>query len=208
VIHFAEIWIHKFSVHGRVLNTPASYSQGLGFKPQHWRPAILIEVFSWFYSVPPGECHNSNLKLGHERFQPNPFQVIIIHLSPYHRCCTYNIVTEKCLELPTNQPTRFTNFKMHQITVFKLTLHSRNFVWKPFTLSYMDVMNLFSPWRFRFNSFKCFVMSTINARFRIHFLLLMFETSCSFISENKIILFLESKKLLNTLWQDNQWISV
>jgi hypothetical protein len=37
--------------------------------------------FSWFSSVPPGECHDSILKLG--RFLPNPFQ-LIIHLSPYH----------------------------------------------------------------------------------------------------------------------------
>jgi hypothetical protein len=33
---------------GRVHNTPASYSGGLGFKSQHWRPAILIEGFRGF----------------------------------------------------------------------------------------------------------------------------------------------------------------
>jgi len=31
----------------------------------------------WFSSVPPGECRSSTLKLGHDRFLPNPFQLII-----------------------------------------------------------------------------------------------------------------------------------
>jgi len=39
----------------------------------------------WFSSVPPGEYRDSTLKLGHDRFLPNPFQFIIIHLSSYHR---------------------------------------------------------------------------------------------------------------------------
>jgi hypothetical protein len=38
--------------------------------------------FSWFYSVPPGECRNSILQLGHDSFLPNPFQ-FITHLSSY-----------------------------------------------------------------------------------------------------------------------------
>jgi hypothetical protein len=36
----------------------------------------------WFYSVSPGECRDSTLKSGHDRFLPNPFR-FIVHLSPY-----------------------------------------------------------------------------------------------------------------------------
>jgi hypothetical protein len=39
---------------------------------------------SWFSSATPGDCQDSTLKLGHDRFLSNPFQSIIIHLS-YHR---------------------------------------------------------------------------------------------------------------------------
>jgi hypothetical protein len=60
-----------------VLGGPEFYSQ-----PR--RPAILIEVFVVF-SVPPGECQDSALKLGHDRFPQNPLQFIINHLSCYHR---------------------------------------------------------------------------------------------------------------------------
>jgi hypothetical protein len=35
--------------------------------------------------VSPGECRDSTRKLGRNRFVPNPFQFIAIHLSPYHR---------------------------------------------------------------------------------------------------------------------------
>jgi hypothetical protein len=47
--------------------------------------AIQTELFSWFSSVPPGECRDSILKLGNDRFLPNPLQFIIIYLSSYHR---------------------------------------------------------------------------------------------------------------------------
>jgi hypothetical protein len=40
--------------------------------------------FSWYTSVPPGECRDSSFKLGHNRFLTNPLQFIIIHLSSYH----------------------------------------------------------------------------------------------------------------------------
>jgi hypothetical protein len=39
--------------------------------------------FSWFASFPPDECWDSTLKLGHDRFLPNPFQ-FTIQLSPFH----------------------------------------------------------------------------------------------------------------------------
>jgi hypothetical protein len=35
---------------------------------------------SWFHSVSPGECRDSTSKLGHDRFLPNTFQ-LILHLS-------------------------------------------------------------------------------------------------------------------------------
>jgi hypothetical protein len=40
--------------------------------------------FSWFPSVSPGKCCNMYLQLGHDRFLPNPFQVII-HVSYIRR---------------------------------------------------------------------------------------------------------------------------
>jgi hypothetical protein len=64
-------------------------------------------------------------------------------------------------------------------------LHTQSFVWKAFTLSYTDVMNLFFPWRFNFNSIKCVVISAIHARSIINFALLMPDTSCSFISSQQ-----------------------
>jgi hypothetical protein len=47
---------------------------------------------SWFSSIPSGECLEGALKLGHDRFLPNPFQ-FIIHLSPSIRRCRV-LVTE------------------------------------------------------------------------------------------------------------------
>jgi hypothetical protein len=74
---------HTTACRGRVVNTPASYSGGPGFKISARRPAILAEVFRGFFSVPSGECIDSALKLGYNRFLPNPFQ-FIIHLSSFH----------------------------------------------------------------------------------------------------------------------------
>jgi hypothetical protein len=45
-----------------------------------------LTLYPW-RSFIPGECRNSILKLGHDRFLPNPFQFIVIHLSSYHRRC-------------------------------------------------------------------------------------------------------------------------
>jgi hypothetical protein len=66
---------------GQVVNTPASYSGGPRFKSRSRRPAIPTEVFLLFYSVAPGECRDKTLKLGRDRFLPNLFQFIVIHLS-------------------------------------------------------------------------------------------------------------------------------
>jgi hypothetical protein len=53
---------------------------GSNLGPGDW----LSYGFSLSSSVPPGKYRNSTFKLGHDRFLPNSFQVIIIHLSPYH----------------------------------------------------------------------------------------------------------------------------
>jgi hypothetical protein len=66
---------------GRVVNIPASYSRGPGF--EHRPGDRLTWCFSWFASFPPDECWDSTLKLGHDRFLPNPFQ-FTIQLSPFH----------------------------------------------------------------------------------------------------------------------------
>jgi hypothetical protein len=68
--------------HGRVVNTPASYSGSPGFKSRSTERLSWLR-FSWFFSIPPGECRNSTLKLDHARFLPNPFH-FIINLSPFH----------------------------------------------------------------------------------------------------------------------------
>jgi hypothetical protein len=43
----------------------------------------VIQICSWFFSVPPGGFRDSPLKLGHDCSHPNYFQ-FIIHLSPFH----------------------------------------------------------------------------------------------------------------------------
>jgi hypothetical protein len=54
----------------RVVNIPASYSGGPGFKS---RPRDRLSwVLSWFSSVP-GKWRDSTLKSGHDRFLPHPF---------------------------------------------------------------------------------------------------------------------------------------
>jgi hypothetical protein len=71
---------------GRVVNSPASYSEGPGFKSRPRRPVMQIEVSRGF---PQSLQTNSGLclKLGHDRFLPNPFPFIIIRLLACHRRC-------------------------------------------------------------------------------------------------------------------------
>jgi hypothetical protein len=58
--------------HGQVVNTPASCSMS---QVQFPAPVTVYPVFgfSWFYSVPTGECWGITLKLGPDHFLPNPF---------------------------------------------------------------------------------------------------------------------------------------
>jgi hypothetical protein len=68
---------------GREVTAPASYLGGSGFKSQPRDRQSWLR-FSRFFSVTPGECRDSTLKLGHDHFLPNPFQFIVIHMSPKH----------------------------------------------------------------------------------------------------------------------------
>jgi hypothetical protein len=55
-----------------VVNTPALYSGGPGFKS--WPGDQLCWLrFLWFSSVPPGKCQDSTVKLGCVCFLPHPF---------------------------------------------------------------------------------------------------------------------------------------
>jgi hypothetical protein len=89
-----------------VVNSHALYLGGPGFKSQPWRPATLIEVFRAM-SVPPGEFRDSTLKLGHYRFLPNPFQVVILLV--ILPSTLYSLVTEKA-SLNKHQSINETNY--------------------------------------------------------------------------------------------------
>jgi hypothetical protein len=71
----------------RIYENPGSKSQSEDRLPD-WG-------FSWFFSVPPGECRvSSTLILGQDRFLPNPFQFTIhLGLPPFHSMLV--LVTEK-----------------------------------------------------------------------------------------------------------------
>jgi hypothetical protein len=64
----------------RVVNTPASYSGGPGFKRRPGDRLSWLRVFVVFLS-PSRPTRESALKLGHDRFLPKPFQYVI-HLLP------------------------------------------------------------------------------------------------------------------------------
>jgi hypothetical protein len=56
--------------------------------------------FSWLSSVSRGEFKDSTLVLGHDRFLPNPFQ-IIIRLSLFH-LTLYSLSYRKCVVKSTS----------------------------------------------------------------------------------------------------------
>jgi hypothetical protein len=72
------LW-HFTERRGRVVNAPVSYSLRPGFKS---RPGDRLSYLKFFVfsSVPPGECWDGSLKLGHDRFLSSPFE-FIIHVS-------------------------------------------------------------------------------------------------------------------------------
>jgi hypothetical protein len=59
-------------------------------KPGH---QLSVLRFSWFYSVPPGDFRDITLKLGHDRYLPNPFQFTYY---PFIRRCRV-LAIEKAL---------------------------------------------------------------------------------------------------------------
>jgi hypothetical protein len=71
---------------GRVVNTSLRIREAPGSSLGS-ESGYPDEGFSWFSSVTPGEFKDSTLVLGHDRFLPNPFQLIIrlslFHLTPY-----------------------------------------------------------------------------------------------------------------------------
>jgi hypothetical protein len=64
----------RTKVRGRVVSTP--YSGGPWFK---YRPAVRLSRLNFFmdFLSPPSRCCDSTFKLGHRRFVPHPFQLII-----------------------------------------------------------------------------------------------------------------------------------
>jgi len=50
----------------RVVNTPASYSEGPGLMVKVGPEIDHAEVFLWLTTGTPGECHGSTLQLGHD----------------------------------------------------------------------------------------------------------------------------------------------
>jgi hypothetical protein len=79
---------------GWVVNTPASYSGGLGLE---YRLGDRQSRLSWFSLVLSGEFRDSTLKSVHDRFLTNPFQ-FIIHLPAFHSVL-YNLSYWKKISL-------------------------------------------------------------------------------------------------------------
>jgi hypothetical protein len=74
-------WSEDTLRHDRMINTPASYTGGTKFqsRPRYW----LFLGVSWFSSILPGKYRDTTLKLGHDRFLPNPLH-FINHFSTFH----------------------------------------------------------------------------------------------------------------------------
>jgi hypothetical protein len=53
-----------------MVNTPASYSGARGIKSRIWY-RVSSQRFSWFSSVPPSECQDNSVKLGHDHLLPS-----------------------------------------------------------------------------------------------------------------------------------------
>jgi hypothetical protein len=68
--------------HHHLYYTPTSYSGGSGLESSHGHALYWLR-FSVVSSVPPRECWDSTLQLGHGCFLPNPFQ-FIVHVWPFH----------------------------------------------------------------------------------------------------------------------------
>jgi hypothetical protein len=89
----AVIFILVTESSGRVVNTPASYSGGPRFKS---RPGDRLSWLRFFvvFSIPPGECRESTLKIRPRSLPTKSFQ--IHHYSLVTLSSTlYGLVTEK-----------------------------------------------------------------------------------------------------------------
>jgi hypothetical protein len=72
---------------GRIVNTPSSCSGGPGLKSRPGDRLSWSSFFSWFSSVPPGECGDSTIKLGHDYLQ------VIFNLSLTHHPICHSLIT-------------------------------------------------------------------------------------------------------------------
>jgi hypothetical protein len=94
-ICFSEKIYISTSLHDNTTqNTHASCLGSPRFKSRRWGDRLSWLRFSWFSTVPPGECCYSILKLSHNRFLPNHFH-FIIHLPHSHSTLYIGCVTEK-----------------------------------------------------------------------------------------------------------------
>jgi hypothetical protein len=81
---FSLVTCHKLSSEsrGQMVNIPASYSGGPGFKSRPGDRLSWLRYFVVFLSSSK-QMQGSTSKLGYDHFLPHPFQ-FIIHLSSYH----------------------------------------------------------------------------------------------------------------------------
>jgi hypothetical protein len=77
---------------GRVFNSLATYSGGLGLKSRPGDQLSRKRFFMVFLS-PPCKCCDNTLQLGHDSFLPYYFQ-FITHLSPF-QLTLYSLITEE-----------------------------------------------------------------------------------------------------------------
>jgi hypothetical protein len=101
---------------------------GLNIDPETGYP----ECFRLFYSVPPGDCRDSTLQLGHDRFLPHTFKFIIT----YHPFIRLFIVwvTKKASLNKLQITTKFfrpclSTFLSNQYWAYKLENNASNLSW-------------------------------------------------------------------------------
>jgi hypothetical protein len=104
--------LHTIKCHGWVVNTPSSYSGGLGL---YLGPEAGNLRFSWFSSVPQGECLYSSIKLGHDYFLPNPIPFIIHLIIWCYTVLARHVSTIWSLSSATK-------LKQHLLHIFNLTI--------------------------------------------------------------------------------------
>jgi hypothetical protein len=86
---------------GRMLNAPASYSGSSGFKSRPGNRLSWLKLSVGFL-CPPGKFRESSIKLGLDRFLPNPFQ-FVLRLSSFHATLCSLSYWESVVSLTTNK---------------------------------------------------------------------------------------------------------